>query len=186
DYINRGPDSKGVIDFLMENSTRFHFIFLKGNHEIMMAEAKQSTENLRFWLQHGGSETLASYNIGDNPMWYDEITHSHWRFFENTIDYYETDTYIFVHGGMKPGIVPAKQLPYDLFWKKYETPLPYSIDKTLICGHTSRKNGKIADFGHTICIDTFAYGGQWLTCLNVDSKEYLQTNNKGDVQQNKL
>jgi serine/threonine protein phosphatase 1 len=73
-----------------------------------------------------------------------------------------------------------------VFWKKYEKPKAYAPGKVVICGHTSRKNGKIADFGHTICIDTYAYGGMWLSCLNVETKEFIQANDKGEVVTGKL
>ncbi|WP_299838552.1 hypothetical protein [uncultured Tenacibaculum sp.] len=72
------------------------------------------------------------------------------------------------------------------FWKKYEKPIAYDLSKTVICGHTSRKDGKIADFGHTICIDTYAHGGKWLTCLNVETGEFLKTNNKGKIEKGQL
>ena len=62
----------------------------------------------------------------------------------------------------------------------------YLADKQVICGHTSRKNGKIHDFGHSICIDTYAYGGQWLTCLNVETGEFIQANEEGEVQKGNL
>ena len=75
---------------------------------------------------------------------------------------------------------------HHLFWKKYETPTCYDSKKTIISGHTSRENGEIADFGHTICIDTFAHGGKWLTCLNVKTKEFIKANNKGKIEVGKL
>jgi len=59
-------------------------------------------------------------------------------------------------------------------------------DFLILCGHTSRKNGEIADFGHTICIDTYAHGGMWLTCLNIETGEFLKANNKGRTEKGKL
>ncbi|WP_306640643.1 hypothetical protein [Sanyastnella coralliicola] len=53
--------------------------------------------------------------------------------------------------------------------------------KIVICSHTSRKNDEIDDFGHTICIDTYAYGGQWLTCLNVETREFVKASEKGEI-----
>ena len=49
----------------------------------------------------------------------------------------------------------------------------------MTCGHNARKNGDIADFKHTISIDTYAHDGIWLTCLNVEAGEFLKANNKG-------
>jgi serine/threonine protein phosphatase 1 len=51
----------------------------------------------------------------------------------------------------------------------------------MICGHTSQKSGQIKSVGHAICIDTFAWGGGWLTCLDVDTGHYWQANNDGEI-----
>ena len=66
DYVDRGPDSKGVIDWLISNQKNFDFDFILGNHEIMMTTAKASSERLMEWLHFGGANTLDSYNIGDD------------------------------------------------------------------------------------------------------------------------
>ena len=67
------------------------------------------------------------------------------------------------------------------FWEKYVFPKKYKNDKIVICGHTSRKDGNIANFGHTICIDTYAYGGKWLSCLNVENNNFIKSNNAGKL-----
>jgi serine/threonine protein phosphatase 1 len=180
DYVDRGPDSKGVIDWLLLNAHHFHFVFLRGNHEIMMLDSRESTSQLSSWLIFGGAETLDSYGTGGDSIWQEKIGQEHWGFLEQTKAWHQIDDLIFVHAGFEPGVALREQDEHDLFWKKYITPMPYEPDKTVICGHTSRKNGEIANFGHTICIDTFAYGGQWLTCLNVHTMEYIQANEYGD------
>jgi len=186
DYIDRGSDSKGVIDWLIKNKGNYNFKFILGNHEIMMLTAKISNERLTEWLYFGGSQTLDSYKIGDDPNWMDKIDISHWEFINSCESYIEMNNFIFVHAGLEIGKTLEEQNKHHLFWKKYETPELYSDDKTIICGHTSRKNGKIADFGHTICLDTYVYGGKWLSCLNVETKEYIKSNNEGKVNIGKL
>lgn len=181
DYIDRGPESKGVIDWLLTNSSDYNFIFLQGNHEIMMLEARFSREKLMYWLRFGGVETLDSYQIGDDPRWVNKVDQKHWEFMKNCQPYFETDQYIFVHAGLESGIPLNQQDTHHLFWRKFITPEMYTAERKVICGHTSRKNGEVADFGHTICIDTYAYGGQWLTCLNVETNEYLQANDLGEM-----
>ena len=181
DYVDRGPDSKGVIDWLIKNGKQYHFTFLKGNHEIMMLESRKSRQTLASWLGFGGHETLDSYGVADDVNWQNKIPNAHWEFMENCKHYHEAGSFIFVHGGLEPGKLLEQQSDHYLFWKKFITPEMYAPNKKVICGHTSRKNGKVADFGHTICIDTYAYGGQWLTCLNVETGEVLQANNKGEI-----
>lgn len=186
DYIDRGPNSKKVLDWLIRNKENYNFKFILGNHEIMMSVAKTSNNRLTEWLHFGGAQTLDSYKIGDTSKWMNKIDNTYWEFIESCKSYIEIGNFIFVHAGLETGKKIEEQNKHHLFWKKYEIPECYDSEKTVICGHTSRKNGEIADFGHTICIDTFAYGGKWLTCLNVESKEYIKANNKGKIEIGKL
>ena len=187
DYVDKGTNSKGVLDWLIEKSKIYNFEFILGNHEIMMTAAKNSPEKNIKWLQnYGGNYTLDSYKIGDNPNWANEIDKPHWEFIDSCLPYLEIGKFIFVHAGLEPNKKLHEQNKHHLFHKKYEKPVIYDSSKTVICGHTARKNGKIADFGHTICIDTFAHGGMWLTCLNVETGEFLKANNKGKIKKGRL
>ena len=78
DYIDRGPDSKGVIDFLMDVKNERKTVFLRGNHELMLLHALQrgSTRN---WLMNGGQSTLNSYGDGASLS---DIPDSHISFFK--------------------------------------------------------------------------------------------------------
>jgi len=179
DYIDRGPHSKQSLDWLIEFSKNHHAVFLRGNHEIFMLTACSSNENLYSWLFFGGEQTLDSYKIDSyDKNWQEKVPQAHWNFLKNTIPYHQIEQYLFVHAGLTPGKALEEQNANSLYWEKYEIPEPYSDSNIVICGHTSRKNGIIADFGHTICIDTCAYCGQWLCCLNVETKEYYQANLK--------
>lgn len=187
DYVDKGTDSKGVIDWLIENSKVFNFQFICGNHEIMMTNATSSPEIFEEWLQlYGGSQTLKSYDIDDHQNWVDLVDESHWHFMDSCLPYLEIRAFIFVHAGLESHRDLAEQDAHHLFWKKYDMPVIYDSHKTVICGHTARKNGKIADFKHTICIDTYAHGGMWLTCLNVETGEFLKANNKGQLEKGHL
>lgn len=186
DYIDRGPDSRGVIDWLITANDDFNFEFILGNHEIMMQTAKAYPERIVEWLHFGGVNTLDSYKIGDDPKWMDKVGQAHWNFIDSCLPYKEIGDFIFVHAGLEKDKTLEEQNKHHLYWKKFEEPEIYDLEKTVICGHTSRKNGEIADFGHTICIDTYAYGGMWLTCLNVETGEYLKANNKGKLRKGKL
>ena len=186
DYVDRGPKSNHVLDWLIRNPTNCKFEFLIGNHDLMMLAAKEEPARLNEWLRYGGKATLKSYGLSLQPDWVDHIPQEHWDFLKVCKPYIEKDKFLFVHAGFQSEIDLEHQSDHALFWKKYENPDKFKLDKTVICGHTSRKDGEIADFGHTICIDTYAYGGGWLTCLNVEDKTYLKTNNYGRVDSGKL
>lgn len=186
DYINRGPDSKKVLDWLINFSKKSNSIFIRGNHEILMLSAQVNESRLTEWLNFGGNNTLKSYNANTKSIWENKVPAEHWDFLNETIAYYEVDYFLFVHAGLEPKVPLNEQNHHHLFWKKYEIPLEYDKKTKVICGHTSRKNGEIANFDHTICIDTYAYGGQWLSALNVSTQEYYQANQKGKYRKGQL
>ena len=187
DYVDKGADSKGVLDWLLEKRKVFDFEFILGNHEIMMTAAKSSPQKYAEWVQnYGGFHTLYSYKMADNLNWMNHVDKKYWDFIDSCLPYLEIEEFIFVHAGLESNKHLDEQNEHHLFHKKYETPVIYNLGKTVICGHTARKNGEIADFGHTICIDTFAHGGMWLTCLNVETGEFLKANEKGQIKKGKL
>ncbi|MFT4551363.1 MAG: serine/threonine protein phosphatase 1 [Pseudoalteromonas tetraodonis] len=176
DYVDRGPDSKGVIDFLNELDKRCHLVRLKGNHEIMMVEARDSREVLTSWLGVGGDETLDSYGASLLKG----VPQSHWDFIESGRAFYENDSHFFVHANAYSD-VPLKQQPDSmLYWEFFGFPEPHESGKIMVCGHSSQKNGLPKNIGHAICIDTNACRGGWLTCLDTESGIYWQTNEAGE------
>ena len=186
DYIDRGPDSPGVIDWIIEKRELYPIIALKGNHDIYMLRSHNDPALFKKWMRFGGDITLKSYQINDYEKWYEQVPNKHFEFLEDTLPYYETEHFIFVHAGLDPGIELSAQNEKALFWNKYYIPQKYAENKTVICGHTSRKNGEISDFKHTICLDTYAYGGKWLTCLNLSTGFYYQSNQQGIIQRRHL
>ena len=181
DYVDRGPAVKQTIDFLIEKSKEYSITFLRGNHEIMMENAKKGGKDFTFWHKNGGKETLQSYGTDASQDWINAIDDGHWQFLADCLPYHEAGHTIFVHGALEPDVHLHNQTPEYLFWQKVNNPPAYAPEKRVICGHTSQKTGKIADWGHTTCIDTYAYGGYWLTCLNVQTNEYLQASELGTV-----
>jgi len=176
DYVDRGPDSKGVIDFLIELERSHNLVRLRGNHEIMMAEARISRKARFPWLRVGGDATLDSYGVEK----FDEIPLAHWEFIKNCSAYYENKTHFFVHANAYPEIPFADQPDYMLYWEFFEDPPPHDSGKVMVCGHSSQKTGLPLNIGHAICIDTNACRGGWLTCLDTDSGIYWQTNEAGE------
>src|SRR5262245_30136097 len=93
DYVDRGPDSFGVIDQLLALHRTGRLIALLGNHEEMMLAARKSSDSLQCWLECGGKQALASYSpLGDGGKLVD-VPDGHWDFLENVcVGWHETET----------------------------------------------------------------------------------------------
>ncbi|WP_227021407.1 metallophosphoesterase family protein [Oceaniferula marina] len=174
DYIDRGPDSKGVIDFLIHLQQRgYDLAFLSGNHEEKFFLSEMDLTDRAHWLDAwGGGETLESYGPGG----FDDVPESHWEFLRKNRPYVETDTHIFVHANLEADLPLDQQLPFTLIHKKFGHPRPHMSGKVMVCGHTAQKSHVPLDLGHAICIDTDPGRGGWLTCLHVESGCYWQAN----------
>jgi serine/threonine protein phosphatase 1 len=158
DYIDRGPDSPGVIDFLIDAKKKFgdQVVCLTGNHEQMLLDAiKQSTNSDKylFWMKNGGEHTLSSYldrknHHLDNPYELprvrvrDFIPEEHLKFFNSLKYYYEIDDYIFVHAGCNPRESMSKQ-EKDIFILDESLKLDVSQNwkKIIVTGHNGDKSG---------------------------------------------
>lgn len=184
DYVDRGPDSKGVIDFLigLSDSGQFNITFLSGNHEEKFFLARFGGSEIADWLAHwGGKETLESYTMEGGDYSINAVPESHWEFLRKCKPYAETENHIFVHANLEADTPVSEQLPFTLIHKKFGTPLPHFSGKTMICGHTAQKTYIPADLGHAICIDTDPGRGGWLTCLHVETRKCWQTNVNGEA-----
>lgn len=171
DVVDRGPDSRRCIDLLLELQQRCRLVFIKGNHEDMMLDALNYGEWAGSWLVYGGRETLDSYG-GEAK----QISENHREFLESGLDCYETDSTIFVHANLEPGVPIRRQSVAWLRWNHLtgrEQPRPSG--KIVVCGHTRLVSGVPATLPGWICIDTAACAGGWLTCLDVDTLQVLQT-----------
>jgi Calcineurin-like phosphoesterase len=179
DYINRGPSSKGVIESLIELSHQCRLVPLLGNHDQKLLEARSGL-HMMTWIGMGGFATLASYGTSRDL---DLIPDEHYQFLESCLDYYETDTHIFVHASSFPNSPMDAQPVMLLRWESIRdmSPGPHETGKIVIVGHTSQKNGEILDLGHVKCIDTYCYGGGWLTALDVQTGEVWQADREGNM-----
>lgn len=178
DYVDRGPDSKGVIDRLIALRQTHRVVCLRGNHELMMTEARRQPSELRNWLSVGGTQTMSSYvPAGGWRASFDHIPKEHWEFLEEGLfDFFETETHIFVHANLDPSTPVNEQSDLMLFWEFVNTPVRHESGKVMVCGHSSQKNGLPKAWPTTYCLDTGAYAGGWLTCLDVTSQKYWQAN----------
>ena len=186
DYVDRGPNSREVLDWLIKRHARGNLIPLCGNHEIMMLQARDDDASLRFWLALGGAEAVASYGRGRGGR-ISDVPDAHWEFLEyETRPYYETDTHFFVHANALADWPLAEQPDRALFWDKFDNPPPHQSGKIMICGHTAQRSGRPLDIGHAVCIDTWVYGRGWLTCLDPETGEYWQANQLGETRRDWL
>ncbi|WP_435007182.1 metallophosphoesterase family protein [Tundrisphaera lichenicola] len=178
DYVDRGPDSRGVIDRLIELCTRCRLIPLLGNHDQMMLDAIDGAPPFA-WYENGGLEAIDSYGPGRDPG---AIPKEHADFLRSCLSYFETESHIFVHANYDPDVAMKEQGVAMLRWASLRSfiPGPHESGKTVIAGHSSQKSGKILDLGHLICIDTYCYGGGWLSALEIASGQVWQVDRKGN------
>lgn len=178
DYIDRGPDSAGVIRLLMDLEKKHKLVHLLGNHEYQLLQALNGDkEMLKLFPDPrcGGKATLNSYGGTLESI---DPTHIAWM--QDSALYYETDTHIFVHAGVDPELPLYQQDPKDLIYKRFYNVEPHHSGKTVVCGHTMQ-----ADFptnlGHSICIDTASCADGWLTALDTDTGKCIQTKQDGTL-----
>ena len=178
DYINRGPDSRGVLELLIRLSKRCQLIPLLGNHDQILLEVRAGRCSTSSLLGMGGAATLDSYGPG---RIIDLIPDDHIAFLEDCRDSHETHTHIFVHANYDPNLPMDEQSAPVLRWESLRdvTPGPHVSGKTVITGHSSQKSGEILDLGYLKCIDTYCYGGGWLTAMEVDTGRTWQANRRG-------
>jgi serine/threonine protein phosphatase 1 len=178
DYVDRGPASRQVIERLLQLKSECHLVPLLGNHEQMMLEARESRDMRKIWLGFGGAEAVEAYGS------FEAIPDAHWRFLEkDCLPYWEADTHFFVHANADPDRRLYAQSENMLRWEIFDHALPHESGKIMVCGHTSQKNGLPCNKGFAVCIDTYAHGGGWMTCLEVNSGTIWQANQAGQVRQ---
>lgn len=177
DYVDRGPDSRLVVDLLLDLQTRCQTVFLMGNHEIMFREVLQGAP-IAGWLAVGGRETLASY--GGNI---DRIPERHQKFLKTLLPYFETEDHLFVHANYLPQLSLKQQPEEVLFWLHLSEyfPAPHHSGKHAVCGHTPQPDGKIGRFSHLTCLDTGCFSGSWLSAMDVYSGHCWQASFEGKL-----
>jgi diadenosine tetraphosphatase ApaH/serine/threonine PP2A family protein phosphatase len=182
DYNDRGPDSAGVVSYLIALQREFKetdFVFLKGNHEDMfLSFLGVSGQHGDVFLRNGGEATLASYGVSTERASPEEalsaLPEGHLPFFKALQRYHLMDSFLCVHAGVHPRKSLAEQSDEELFWIRsafiYSTHrLPY----TILFGHTPQPT-VFYDVPYKVGLDTGLVYGNMLTCLNVDEKVLYQ------------
>ncbi|MEZ5892493.1 MAG: metallophosphoesterase family protein [Parvularculaceae bacterium] len=181
DYVDRGLDSKGVIDRLLSLKAAYPTaVFLKGNHEALMLDFLDEPDDLPQWLDWGGMETLQSYDVeamGLPPTMIARqlranLPPGHLKFLETLALTHVEGDYLFVHAGVRPGLPLDQQKEEDLIWirKKFHQAAPDERPELVVVhGHTPED--KPVDVGWRIGVDTGACYGGMLTAVVLHGAE---------------
>lgn len=180
DYVDRGPDSRSVIDRLIELVDECETVYLLGNHEIMFRGALSGLA-ADLWLQAGGQQTVNSYGGR-----LESVPQSHRDFLFNLLPYYETASHAFVHANYEATLPFSEQQEEFLYWYHLTdyVPGPHRSGKHVILGHTPQTGGEIGFYGHFTCLDTCCFGGNWLSAMEVNSGEVWQFTCEGHARRN--
>lgn len=195
DYIDRGPDSRGVIELLLNGlPENFEPVFLRGNHEEMLWETLQSHEYFHFWALNGGIATARSYGVqiaDDVPVHLldsvaisrdlvEAVPQSHKDFIEALQIRAEAGDYLFVHAGIRPNVPIEAQTDRDCLLIRNEF-LSFQGDfgKIVVHGHTPVPEPE--SLHNRIGVDTGAFHTGRLTavCLEGPSRRFLSTGQQG-------
>lgn len=169
DYIDRGPESAGVIDDLLALRASFpHALFLRGNHEQMLLDVLAGGNPLTFLL-NGGSQTVDSYRA--RKAW--PPPEEHVAFLSTLPVGHLTERFCFVHAGLRPGQPLESQRSEDLLWIRQDfLASDATWGKTIVFGHTPREKPLLTTT--RIGLDTGCVYGGHLTCCDVLSRQFWQ------------
>lgn len=186
DYIDRGPDSKKVLQFLKKQAKSCNLITLRGNHEDILFHILEdplyALANTEDWLTWGGAETLQSFNVKfpyQLPGWV-------FTFLKSCPLYYETDKNLFVHANFDPQLPLNVQDPDILCWQRVYSTFDYPrhcSGKMGFVGHTAQKSGQILEKEGFWCLDTYLYGGRYLTAAEVETGRTWRATQDGTVKE---
>lgn len=182
DYIDRGPDSKGVIDTILDlRSKNYDIRTLRGNHEEMMMQSDKCFDDFDLWFSNGGNITLDSFGVEV----YGQMDEVYKIFFERTELYFTDEKYIFVHAGLNFEVPDIFEDSEAMLWARdYDTNQPVLGDRILIHGHTPRsldyirnqKNNCIDIDGGCVYTECKNQGNLVAICL--PGKEFIVVKNK--------
>ena len=184
DYVDRGMDSRGVIDAIIApDDDGFERVCLKGNHEDLMLTFLDDHAAAPNWFFNGGLATLASYGVSPRTdtaamrlshdvqlALRDAIPPAHLAFLRSLALHHAEGDYLFVHAGVRPGVALADQDPFDLMWIR-DAFLDARGDHGQVVVHGHSIAPEPVDAGNRVGIDTGAYFSGVLTCLVLQGAE---------------
>jgi serine/threonine protein phosphatase 1 len=153
DYVDKGPESKGVIDRLLAGAGEgFELVTLKGNHDAMMVRALRDPSRMADWLAKGGDAALASY--GSEPA---NVPQSHVDWLDRLRLFYLDAHRLYVHAGVDPELPLDRQSVETLLWKRYPKGFPAGFGNLhVVHGHDNHPDGPLLYAGRTN-LDTLAW-----------------------------
>jgi diadenosine tetraphosphatase ApaH/serine/threonine PP2A family protein phosphatase len=185
DYIDRGPQSRDVIDLLLRWRESNDAVFLRGNHETFLPRFLSDPKTLDDWRQCGGLETLLSYglqptinpNRDEQERLADQLAYSlpkeHHDFLESLDPFYSCGDFFFVHAGIRPGVPIDQQVEEDLLWIREEfLAWEQPFEQFVVHGHTPVEATDLRS--NRINIDTGAFATGRLTCIAIDGCDITQ------------
>jgi serine/threonine protein phosphatase 1 len=180
DLIDQGPDTRDVLDRIIELRSRCRVALIQGNHEEMLYAARENEQACNFWLNCGGATMLNSYRFGGSLR---DIPDEHWELLDQCQPFYETDSFIFSHANYLPETPMYEQPGRQLRWELFDPAdmRPHRSGKSVIVGHTEQRNGEVLDLGFAACIDTACWRYGWLTAVEPDSGQLWQASKWGLV-----
>jgi serine/threonine protein phosphatase 1 len=183
DYIDRGPNSRGVVDRLLNNPFSGNFIPLKGNHEALLQNFLDNPEAGASWWRLGGWETLKSYGVAAKPRMTrrgftkiatklrEALSPQQVEFFNSLKTSLTVGDYFLCHAGVRPGRALDLQDEEDLLWIRDDF-LSAQVDfgKIVVHGHTPVREPQV--LANRINIDTGAFLSGRLTCVVLEEGEH--------------
>jgi len=178
DYVNRGPDTCGVIEQLLAWGPRCQLVTLLGNHDARLLEVAAGRSPMDAWLEKGGRQTLRSYGLARDPS---RMPAAHLAFLSDCRKYYLTETHFFAHANYRPERAWNAQDDDTLLRLSLRdyVPAPHPSGQMAIVGHTPQRNSQPLDLGHLICLDTGCCYGGLLTAMEVRTRQIWQADEPG-------
>ncbi len=184
DYVDRGPDSRAVLDLLIERNKTHEMVCLKGNHEAIFLETLKDPTRLHDWRHYGGLLTLMSYGVTPtvNPGPEEQVKligtfdravpAEHKAFLQGLPTSFTCGDFFFVHAGVRPGVALDQQREQDLLWIREEfLNSEEGFGKYVVHGHTPVSSPDVRP--NRINIDTGAYATGNLTLLTIQGDSLL-------------
>jgi len=182
DYVDRGPDSAGVLDRLSRRDFPTEFLVLRGNHEEVMLKFLEDADILESWRNYGGLETLHSYGVDVFPAmrgigyeairnsFLERLPRSHAQFLRDTAHSTTFGDYFFCHAGARPGVPLDEQTPRDLLWIRDEfLEFRGGWDRVVVHGHTPVSQPEL--LASRINVDTGAFASSILTAVALEGSQ---------------
>jgi serine/threonine protein phosphatase 1 len=183
DYVDRGPQSKDVVDYLMRMQwPGWDIVYLRGNHDQAVLDFLEDASFYRAWREFGAAETLLSYGV--TPPRFDaegafakahddflrKCPESHVEFLRSLPFFHIVGDYMFVHAGVRPGIALDRQSPEDMMWIREEFLFSdLRLDKVIVHGHSPSERPVLR--ANRIGVDTGAYATDCLTAVVLEGEE---------------